>query len=79
MMKTHQRILATILLALVLGIPAYAGDMGGPSSVNSPTPLPTDGVTLVSETPTPTVPGDSEPPAFTLLALNFLVSALSMH
>lgn len=78
-MKTLQQILATILLALVLGIPTYAGDMGGPSSVNSPGPSPTDGATLVIITPPPAVPGDSEPPAFTMLALNILVRALSMY
>ena len=78
-MKTFQQILATILLALAIGIPTYAGDMGGPSSVCSPTPLPTDDVTLVVETSSPTVTGDSESPALMMLALNFVVGALSAY
>jgi hypothetical protein len=78
-MKTLQKTLATILLALVICFSVYAGDMGGPSSVNSPQPLPTDGVTLPVETPAPAVPGDSAPPAFIMLALNILLSARSMY
>ena len=78
-MKTIQQILATMLLALVLGIPAYAGDMSGPSSVNSPAPLPTDTVPPVTTTPPATVPGETGSPALTALTLNLLVSALPMY
>ena len=77
-MKTLQQILATILLALVLSISALAGDMGGPSSMNSSAPLPTDGIPAVTTT-SPQVPGETDPPVLTELVLNFLLSALSMY
>lgn len=78
-MKTLQQLFAAILLALALGIPTYAGDVGGPSTVTSPAPLPTDGIPVVTTPPSLTVPGDVDSPAWTLLTLNFLVSALSMY
>jgi hypothetical protein len=78
-MKTLQQTLATILLALVLGISAHAGDMGGPSSMNSCAPLPTDGIPAVTTTSPPQVPGETNPPVLTELVLKFLVSALSMY
>jgi hypothetical protein len=77
-MKTLQRILATTLLALAIGVPAYAGDMSGPSTVNSPAPLPTDSIPAVTPTSPTQVPGETDPPALTELVLSFL-SALSMY
>lgn len=78
-MKTLQRVPATILLALVLGIPAYAGDMSGPPSANCSAPLPTDSVPTVTPTSPTQVPGETDQPALTNLVLDFLVSALSMY
>jgi hypothetical protein len=76
-MKTLQQLFAAILLALALGIPTFAGDMGGPTTINSPAPLPTDSIPAVTTAPTPTAPDETGSPA--VLALNFLLSALSMY
>jgi hypothetical protein len=77
-MKTLRQTLATMLLALALGIPTYAGDMSGPSSAPSPAPAPTTN-TAASVTNTQTVPVDSDSSALTVMALDFLVSALSIY
>ena len=80
-MKTLRQILATMLLALALGIPTYAGDMSGPSSAPAPAPSPSPSNATASVTnPLPqTVPGDTDTSALTLMALDFLVSALSIY
>ena len=79
-MKTLRQTLATILLALAFGIPTYAGDMSGPSSAPSPAPAPTTNTAAsVTNTLTQTVPVDSDSSALTVMALDFLVSALSIY
>lgn len=77
-MKTLRQTLATILLVLALGIPAFAGDIGGPSGITTPPPLPSDSDQTVITT-TPTVPGDSDTSILAALALNFLMSTLSIY
>jgi len=80
-MKTFQQIFATVLLALMLGIPALGGDMGGatgPSPAPSPSPLVmvnTSSPTLTAPSATPAV----ETPTLTEVAFDFLLYALSMY
>jgi len=80
-MKTLRQILATMLLALALGIPTYAGDMSGPSSAPAPapSPSPSNATASVTNTLPQTEAGDKDTLALTVLALDILVSALSMY
>ena len=78
-MKTLRQLFATILLALMLGITTYAGDMNGPPGSNSPDPWPTDNVPTVTKPAPPIVPGDEDSPILTIFALNFLMGALSIY
>ncbi|HXM34475.1 MAG TPA: hypothetical protein VN920_04775 [Pyrinomonadaceae bacterium] len=79
-MKTLRQLFATILLALVLGVPAIAGDMGG---ATSPSPTPSPLALVVANTNNPTftplaIPA-VEPPTLTEVAFDFLLCALSMY
>jgi hypothetical protein len=78
-MKTLKQILTSVLFALILGIPTYAGDMGGPSSLTGNGTQPTGTAPAIITTSPAHLPGDLNPPDLTVLALDFLVSALSMY
>jgi hypothetical protein len=85
-MKTLQKLLAAILLALVLGTTAYAGDMPCPPAPDPPPPAsaPASGG---NESPTNAIPGlDSSaapaapaPTVDTTTLVNLLLGLLSMY
>lgn len=78
-MKTLQQLFAAILLALALGISVYAGDVQGPTG-GAPPPLPPDPHAAVTTSPPHIVIGETAvPPDLIVLALDFLMSALSLH
>jgi hypothetical protein len=80
-MKQLRLLFATIVLALALGIPAYAGDMGFPTSPPPPPPPPPSAPSVQGETADSAVaapaPGDVQTPTETVL-LNLLLSALAI-
>lgn len=80
-MKNFRLFFATILVALVLSVPAYAGDMSGPSDPTPPPPAPGDmhgpiAPILAPGAPTP-VPGDTDTPTETILR-NLLIQLLAV-
>lgn len=78
-MKTLQQLFAAILLAFALSISTFAGEMSGPGQVNSPLPLPTDGSSTTNTATPATIPCDNDSPGLTVLAVEFLMSALSIY
>jgi len=80
-MKTFQQLLAVVLLVLVIGISAFAGEIGSP--VNGPCPVPSPSpsnlVLAVNSAVTPAADDDANLSALAKLALDLVLSALTMH
>jgi hypothetical protein len=79
-MKHLKQLLAVILLVLTLGISAYAGDMEMPGLTPPPPPPPASVLVSggVETDPRDATSRNIDTPAFTEIALNLLIGAISI-